>query len=69
MFLEGLSPVLQELVRQPVAFLGGFCSGLLRVNLEDEPVKSWLANQGVVPPQTADASARKTSSPQSIDID
>lgn len=42
MFLDELSPLFQELVSKPVAFMGGFASGLLRLNLEEEPVKSWL---------------------------
>lgn len=42
MFLDELSPLFQELVNKPVAFIGGFASGLLRLNLAEEPVKSWL---------------------------
>jgi len=42
MFLDELSPLFQELVSKPVAFMGGFASGLLRLNLTEEPVKSWL---------------------------
>lgn len=42
MFLDELSPLFQELVSKPVAFMGGFASGLLRLNLEEDPVKSWL---------------------------
>lgn len=42
MFLNELSPLWQELMNKPVVFLGGFASGLLRLNLAEEPVKSWL---------------------------
>lgn len=46
MFLSELSPMIQELIRQPIAFASGFCSGLLRLNLEEEPLSSWLSKQG-----------------------
>jgi hypothetical protein len=45
MFLDELTPVLRELFGHPVAFLGGFVSGALRLNLADDPVKSWLNKQ------------------------
>ena len=38
MFLDELTPIVKELVEQPVAFLGGFFSGMLRLNLNDDPV-------------------------------
>ena len=47
MFLDELTPFLQELARQPVAFLGGFVSGALRLNLDDDTVKSWLCKLNV----------------------
>ncbi|AFZ36541.1 hypothetical protein Sta7437_3023 [Stanieria cyanosphaera PCC 7437] len=46
MFLSELSPVIQELLKQPLAFTSGFCSGLLRLDLNDEPLASWLNKQG-----------------------
>ena len=72
MFLTELSPLLQELTRQPLAFLGGFVSGALRLNLADDPVKSWLDQQAGVSTSasTADPSSNgKSSGPQSISID
>lgn len=45
MFLDELTPFLQEMTRQPVAFVGGFVSGLLRLDLNQEPLKDWLAQQ------------------------
>ena len=42
MFLDELTPLLQELVSKPVAFMGGFASGVFRLNLNDDPVRSWL---------------------------
>lgn len=45
MFFDEFSPVVKELAQHPVAFLGGLCSGLLRLNLNDDPIKSWLDQQ------------------------
>ena len=45
MFLDELTPVIKELIEQPAAFFGGFFSGMLRLNLNVDPVKTWLNNQ------------------------
>ncbi len=42
MFLDELTPLFQEFVSKPVAFMGGFASGLFRLDLNEDPVKSWL---------------------------
>ncbi|CBN58682.1 hypothetical protein PN499_10180 [Kamptonema animale CS-326] len=71
MFLNELTPVLKELTQQPIAFLGGFVSGLLRLNLYDDPVKSWLDQQtgstSYTPP--TEENNGNSSGPQSINID
>ena len=70
MFLDELSPFLQELTRQPVAFLGGFVSGVLRLNLDEDPVKSWLNNQNVtVGDAAAMPNGNSSNGPQKISID
>lgn len=71
MFLDELSPVVKELTQYPVAFLGGFFSGIFRLNLSDDPVKSWLEQQAGVsvyssPAQENNGSANR---PQSITIE
>ncbi|MGD1927863.1 MAG: hypothetical protein ACFB12_03050 [Leptolyngbyaceae cyanobacterium] len=68
MFLDELTPFLQELARQPVAFLGGFVSGALRLNLDDDPVKSWLGKQNVEVSNDDDF-GDGGNSPQQISID
>lgn len=72
MFLDELSPLFQELINKPVAFMGGFASGLLRLNLEEDPVKSWL-NQKRGPndsiPTSNDDHTHNGSGPQSITIE
>jgi hypothetical protein len=72
MFLDELSPIVKELTQQPVAFLGGFFSGVFRLNLADDPVKSWLDQQTGSTTYTATSSGNengKTSGPQSISIE
>ncbi|MGD1858637.1 MAG: hypothetical protein ACFB0E_01550 [Leptolyngbyaceae cyanobacterium] len=71
MFLTELSPFLQELTRQPVAFVGGFVSGVLRIDLSDDPVKSWLDKQDVsVSPDAATSNdSGNNGGPQKISID
>lgn len=72
MFLDELNPVLKEFAQYPVAFLGGFVSGVLRLNLSDDPVKSWLEQQTGTSSSTTYTAGPETngnSGPQSISID
>jgi hypothetical protein len=67
MFLTELSPIIQELIRQPIAFTSGFCSGLLRLNLNEEPLAGWLSKQGYTNSGTDNNSDRQQ--PKSITIE
>ncbi len=71
--MDELTPVLKELTQHPVAFLGGFVSGILRVKLSDDPVKSWLQEQGTTVTSTPDrdrnGNGGNSGGPQSISID
>ena len=73
MFVDELTPFVRELARQPVAFFGGFFSGVFGLDLTEDPVKSWLNKQGADPAGTTPGSSAPTSAtakgPQSIDID
>lgn len=72
MFLDELTPVFKEIVQHPVSFMGGFISGILRLSLNDDPVKSWLDQQsGVTTPSssTSEGNNGRSSGPQSISID
>jgi hypothetical protein len=71
MFLSELTPLVKELTQQPLAFFGGFFSGVLRLNLGDEPVNSWLQRQTGIPytPPTTSNDNGKSQGPQSIEID
>ena len=72
MFVDELTPIFKQLTQYPVSFFGGFFSGLLHLNLADEPVKNWLDQQvdgtsyGSFVHQDHNG---KTRGPQSISID
>lgn len=42
MFLQELFFVCEEASKQPMAFVGGFVAGILRLDIHDEPLSSWL---------------------------
>ncbi|MGB3405577.1 MAG: hypothetical protein WBA77_23040 [Microcoleaceae cyanobacterium] len=69
--MDELTPILKELSQQPVAFLGGFFSGILKLNLSDDPVKTWLEKEGAAVTTTASAieETSNSSGPQSITIE
>lgn len=71
MFLDELIPVVKELIQQPIAFTGGFFSGLLRLNLNEDPIRTWIDDQAgsTYTPPAAEDSNGKSSGPQSISID
>lgn len=71
MFLDELSPIWQELSQQPVALLSGFLSGVFRLNLSDDPVKSWLDQQSGSTTYASPAGFNNGNSgaPKSISID
>ncbi|MDB9539490.1 hypothetical protein NWP22_11270 [Anabaenopsis tanganyikae CS-531] len=73
MFIDELSPIFQQLTKHPVSFMGGFFSGVLRLNLKDDPVKSWLDKHinstcHTTSP-TSEAHNGKARGPQQISID
>lgn len=68
MFLDELTPIFQKLTSQPAAFLGGFASGLFKLNLTEDPVKSWLEDQGAVVPPAEDSDSN-SKGPTTISID
>jgi len=72
MFFDELTPVLKEMIQSPVSFMGGFLSGILRLSLNDDPVKSWLDQQTGVSTSsssTSEGNNGRTSGPQSISIE
>lgn len=70
MFFDELSPLLKEITQQPVAFFGGLVSGLLRLSLSDDPVKTWLDQQtGTTSYSSSISHNGNGNGPQSISID
>ena len=69
MLLNELTPILKELTKEPAAFCSGFISGVLRLNLTDDPVKTWLQKQAGFTPTSSQTEPGTQQKPQSIDID
>ncbi|MDZ8051920.1 MAG: hypothetical protein RMX68_012215 [Aulosira sp. ZfuVER01] len=72
MFIDELSPIFKEFTQHPVSFLGGFFSGMFRLNLADDPVKSWLDKQTGSSNYTStatEANNGKAAGPQQIAIE
>jgi hypothetical protein len=64
--MDELRPILQELTIQPTAFLGGLVAGFLRLDLNEDPLRTWLGKQGVA---STERTTNPKSGPQSISID
>jgi hypothetical protein len=69
MLLQELTPILKELSQEPIAFCSGFVSGLLHLNLTDDPVKTWLEKQAGFRATNNPSSSDSRKGPTSIDID
>ncbi|WP_309728625.1 hypothetical protein [Chamaesiphon sp. OTE_75_metabat_556] len=69
MLLNELTPIFKELTKEPVAFCNGFISGVLRLNLTDDPVKTWLEQQAGFTPTNNPTGTTDRSRPTSIEID
>jgi hypothetical protein len=68
MFLTELAPVLQKLIQQPLAFTGGFVSGVFKLKLNEQPLADWLIEQGYSPVGST-SDRNNQNKPQSISID
>ncbi|XP_078167578.1 UPF0426 protein At1g28150, chloroplastic [Carex rostrata] len=40
---EDQSPIVRDALKEPVAFLGGVFAGLLRLDLNEDPLKEWVS--------------------------
>jgi hypothetical protein len=69
MLLNELTPIFKELTKEPVAFCSGFISGVLRLNLTDDPVKTWLEKEAGFTPTNSQTGSSTPQKPQSIDIE
>ncbi|KAK7269017.1 hypothetical protein RIF29_21732 [Crotalaria pallida] len=67
-------PVLKEALKEPVAFLGGVFAGILRLDLNEEPLKEWItrtAEAAGIGKEEIDAEGSTTTeaAPQEIQIE
>ncbi|PIN09371.1 hypothetical protein CDL12_18049 [Handroanthus impetiginosus] len=73
-------PILKEALKEPVAFVGGIFAGLLRLDLNEEPLKEWVTRtveaSGMTPEGGSSSSNRDVpgeeeegESPQEIEIE
>ncbi|MBD2567634.1 MULTISPECIES: hypothetical protein [Nostocaceae] len=70
MFTDELSPIFKQATQHPVSFFGGLFSGVLRLNLADDPVKSWLDKHiSSSSSPTCGVQNGKATGPQQISID
>ncbi len=69
MLLNELTPILKELTKEPIAFCNGFVSGILRLDLNDDPLKTWLEKQAGYTPTNDRTTGGNGQRPQSIEID
>jgi hypothetical protein len=69
MLFNELTPILTELTKEPIAFCNGFVSGILRLDLNDDPLKTWLERQTGYTPPTDRSNSDNGRGPQSIEID
>ncbi|MGB3492494.1 MAG: hypothetical protein WBA57_07190 [Elainellaceae cyanobacterium] len=69
--MDELSPLMKSLTGHPIAFLGGFASGLFRLNLNEDPVKSWLEQRSEADAASSTSSTvnGNGSGPKPISID
>ncbi|MEO1131600.1 MAG: hypothetical protein AAFX40_02715 [Cyanobacteria bacterium J06639_1] len=66
----GSNAVLTEFLQNPLPFCGGFVAGLLRLNVNEDPLKGWLEGQGISTEGTSVPPSDDTDrGPQSISID
>ncbi|KAM3319361.1 UPF0426 protein, chloroplastic [Capsicum baccatum] len=68
-------PILKQAVKEPVAFAGGIFAGLLRLDLNEDPLKEWVARtveaSGVTAEEieASDDQAEEDTTPQQIEIE
>lgn len=67
MFFSELTPIFKELTQQPITFAGGLLSGMLRLSPNQDPLKSWLQQQGET--TSSGGNRQGDQAPQSINID
>ncbi|KAJ1271964.1 hypothetical protein BS78_06G166900 [Paspalum vaginatum] len=67
--------ILREAIKEPVAFMGGVFAGLLRLDLNEDPLKEWITRtvdaSGIAEENSSEESseANQNDAPQQIEIE
>lgn len=67
--------ILREAIKEPVAFMGGVFAGLLRLDLNEDPLKEWISRtveaSGIAEENSSEESseADQNDAPQQIEIE
>ncbi|XP_042507507.1 UPF0426 protein At1g28150, chloroplastic-like [Macadamia integrifolia] len=67
-------PILKEALKEPVAFMGGMFAGLLRLDLNEDPLKEWITrtveSSGIAEEEIdVEGSNLEEAAPQPIEIE
>ncbi|KAH0456433.1 hypothetical protein IEQ34_014340 [Dendrobium chrysotoxum] len=70
-------PIVKDALKEPVAFLGGMFAGLLRLDLNEDPLKEWISRtveaSGLKPEEVVDGMESSLDAnedfPQQIEIE
>lgn len=66
-------PILKEALKEPVAFMGGMFAGLLRLDLNEDPLKEWVTRtveaSGVTEEEIGNNDAQPEEVPEQIVIE
>ncbi|XP_057732233.1 UPF0426 protein At1g28150, chloroplastic isoform X3 [Arachis stenosperma] len=73
-FNPAKDPIIQEALKQePVAFFGGVFAGILRLDLNEEPLKEWITRTveaaGISEEETSAQGSTTEAAPQEIQIE
>ncbi|MEM8637770.1 MAG: hypothetical protein AAGG51_02985 [Cyanobacteria bacterium P01_G01_bin.54] len=66
---DEILPLGKAFTQQPIAFLGGFVTGALRLNPQQDPLKTWLTQQGIGSQAAAMPEPSNGQAPETIEID
>ncbi|CAM8975242.1 hypothetical protein QQ045_028548 [Rhodiola kirilowii] len=74
LFNPAEDPLVKEALKEPVAFMGGMFAGLLRLDLNEDPLREWVTRTVEASGLTAeemgtDESPADDEAPQQIEID
>ncbi|KAK8945843.1 UPF0426 protein [Platanthera guangdongensis] len=66
-------PIVTDALKEPVAFVGGMFAGLLRLDLNEDPLKEWIVRSvkaaGIKPDEEAGAKVDEKEDSRQIEID